>query len=109
MKVEMLYKFVMSKFCGEEAVTAEKSRTLWSPFFKYVVHKADRRNPDDGVGRYNSTKECLMDYLERKENVTHSRDCTAMEVWLGWLALAFELEEGYPDQFVFPKMVVVIF
>lgn len=40
-----------------------------------------------------------MNWLEREERLTYRRADAAMDVWLGWLTVAFELQEGYSDQF----------
>lgn len=44
-----------------------------------------------------------MDYLEKEGNVAYSRVSAAIGVWLGWLAVALDLERGYPDQLSFPR------
>lgn len=66
MKVKKLYKFLMSKFPGEEALKSEKNSTLWNPIFNYSVDKLDRRDCSGPVERCSSTKELLMDYIEEE-------------------------------------------
>lgn len=41
MKVKNLYEFLISSFPGEEALKAEKNRTLRNPILSYVVNKLD--------------------------------------------------------------------
>lgn len=65
MKVEKMYKFVMSMFRGEETMKSEKIRMLWNPLFNYAVDKLDQRDHDSYLGRYSSTEELLMEYIER--------------------------------------------
>lgn len=44
-----------------------------------------------------------MDYPEKKENVEYRRADVVMDVWLGWLAAAVKLEQGYTNQVVPPN------
>lgn len=67
------------------------------------MNKLDCRDSDGGVCRYSSTEELSMEYLETEENVQYSRTRAAMNVWLGWLADALELEIWCPDQLGLPK------
>lgn len=43
----------------------------------------DCRDHDDGVGRYSSTKDLLMDSLEKEGDVQYSSARAEKGVWLG--------------------------
>lgn len=57
MKVEKLYKFLMSIFPGKESLKPEKNCKLWNPIFNYALGKLDCCDRDSGVSRYSSIKE----------------------------------------------------
>lgn len=67
MKVEKLYKFVLSTVPGKKDVNPEKNRTLWSPIFHYAVDKLVHPDCHGGVGHKSSTKKFSKAYIENEE------------------------------------------
>lgn len=58
---------------------ADNNHTLWNSMFNSAVDKLDLRHNYGGVGRYSSTEELLIDYLEKEENLAYSRECAALD------------------------------
>lgn len=95
-KVVKLYEFVMSPFPGEENLKREKSRALWNPTFSYTVMSWIVVTVT--VGRQLQFYKGIVSGLSLElKNVAYSIVRAAMDIWLGCLAVALELEEGYPD------------
>lgn len=69
LKVEKLYEFVMSMFPGEEILKAENTHAPQKHIINYIFDEEYLRDLHNEVGRYNSTKELVTDYLEKEVNV----------------------------------------
>lgn len=81
MKVKNLHESSMSTLFAQESLKAETICPVWSPIFRYTVDKLDCLDRDSDLSHYNSTKELLLDYLEKDENVAYSRANAAMNLW----------------------------
>lgn len=90
-----MYELTSSMLAGEEALKREKNRYLQNRIFNYTVDNLDRHICEKAKGHFSSTKEFLVDCFESK-NVAFSRLWAEMNFQLGYLAVAFELEEVYP-------------
>lgn len=66
MKLGSLYELRVSSLPGWEILKSERNHTLWNPILNYAGDKLDFRTHDSRLVCYNSTKELVMDFLEKK-------------------------------------------
>lgn len=85
MKVEKLYEFVMSTVLGQDVPKSEKSCTLLISTQHHAMEMLDRPERDVGVGRWSSTEDLLMDYLQKKK-LWHRADHVLPKIF-GWADL----------------------
>lgn len=88
-----LNDFVPSTFLGEEDVKDERKGKLWNPIFNHIVELKDRRERGIRIGRYFLTKALLVDHMEVVADVKYAKAWAALNVCLGWIDVAFPLED----------------
>lgn len=89
-EVSKPYKFARLMF-PKKALAPDKNRPLWEPIFNQSVAHWNRCDFDRRVNCYRSTKELVMDYAEKEENLACARTCVAMDVWKGLVAVVIDM------------------
>lgn len=77
------YKFLMSTFSGKEFLNVEKSCRDLNLIFSYCADELDRREHDGVLALYRSTKDLVIDYLDKEENERYSKMISSMNALLG--------------------------
>lgn len=57
---------IWSTFSDEEALYAERSRTLWNTIVIFIVSTVDKRSIGEEIGQFTLTTGILQDYLAKK-------------------------------------------
>lgn len=92
MKFVQLNIFVLSTLLGERNSRMSGTAKLWKPIFNQAVQVKNRRKPDNGIERYTSTKVLLVDHMKVVANAKYAKAWTALDLHLGLIATALQLE-----------------
>lgn len=68
----------------------------------YTGSKMDHNDRDDKILPFSSTKNWIMAYLERKDNVSYSLVRSVINASVACFVVALEKEEGYSDWYFHP-------
>lgn len=93
----------MSTFPGEERLRHELRPNLCHPIFNTAVEVVASFENYNGVAKYISTKELLMDHLKTENCMKYSKAPAAMYVLLKMLVAALRQEDQYSDKLEGPK------
>lgn len=62
--------------------------------FNHRLQVKERRERENGIERYSSTKALLVDDMEVVGNVKYANAQAAFDVWLGWIARTLHLQDS---------------
>lgn len=97
--------WVHSTFHGQEALRVGVNRTHWGPIFNSAFFDRNKREGEEGIPRYMSTKTILVYHMEKPKNVKYGCFRVLLDMWVGWIAAAMRLEESYGQKLLICKTV----
>lgn len=77
-KVKDLYDSVQSKFFGKENLKHEEEMVLWYLILNSAASSVDRRDGENVLARYISTKELFTGYSDVEDSLKYSKACTGL-------------------------------
>lgn len=93
-KIVELSSFVLLTIPGKEELNDKPNCNWWNFIFNHAEKIEDRRERDEKIGRYSSAKAPLVDDMEMIANAKYANAQTSLDVWMGWLEVALQLEES---------------
>lgn len=101
MKVEKLYNFWGVPVMAKTLWKLWNLQALYYSIYNYTVDDLDFCDCDNAVGRYSSTPNLVVNYIEKKEDVVWSPGRASLDVWDDWLPVAIYPDGRNPDLLCF--------
>lgn len=80
---------------NEAAAKEKENQMLWIEIYESTAIHIGEKDRNKGVARYKSTKKLLMKHREEAESMRFANARAAMDVWLGRIAAALNVDQQF--------------
>lgn len=81
----------------------------WDPIFTFLISDQDRREWEEGVRGYSSTRTLLVNRMEKPENFKYCHCRAPLDMWVVLIVAGMHPEEPCHQMLVIPKMGGAVF
>lgn len=95
MLLHAFLEWVHSTFPEKEILKLASNRTHRVPIFNYEILNRDRKEFEEEIARYTSTKTILMSDMGKPKNNKYDCYRVPLDTWVGWIGAVMRLKEPY--------------